>query len=43
MNTQAILDTHNESPVHKKEVKGQATVKKLKEEYRQLKELHETN
>jgi hypothetical protein len=40
MNTQKILDTHCTSPVHLKEVNGRLIVQKLKEEYRQLKELH---
>jgi hypothetical protein len=42
MNTQLILDTHCKSPAHIKEEKGRLTVQKLKEEYRQLKELHQT-
>jgi hypothetical protein len=41
MNTQAILDTHCKSPAHLKEEKGRLIVQKLKEEYRQLKELHQ--
>ena len=38
MNTQAILDTHCQSPAHFKEEKGRLIVQRLKEEYRQLKE-----
>ncbi|CAF0889295.1 unnamed protein product [Rotaria sordida] len=38
MDTQRILDDHCKSPAHSKEVKGRSIVKKLKEEYRQLKQ-----
>ena len=38
MNTQAVMDTHVESPAHKKAEKDRLIVQKLKDEYRQLKE-----
>lgn len=41
MNTQLILDKHCVSPTHLKEEKGRETVQRLKEEYKQLKELHQ--
>ena len=39
MNTKLILNSHQNSPAHLKEAKGRLIVQKLKEEYRQLKEL----
>lgn len=42
MNTQKILDTHCASPAHLKEEKGRLIVQRLKEEYRQLRELQQT-
>lgn len=43
MNTQIILDKHCLSPAHIKEEKGRETVQRLKEEYKQLKEIHRKN
>ena len=42
LNTQKMLDFHCQSPLHLKEEQGRVTVQKLKEQYRQLKELHGT-
>jgi hypothetical protein len=39
MNTQLILDVHRKSPAHLKEEKGRLIVRRLKEEYRQMREL----
>jgi hypothetical protein len=39
MNTQLVSDDHFASPAHKKEEKKHSIVQKLKEDYRQLKEL----
>lgn len=39
MNTQKILDQHCASPAHIKEMQGRDNVQKLKEDYRQLKQI----
>ena len=42
LNTQKMLDIHCQSPAHAKEEQGRLTVQNLKEQYRQLRELHGT-
>ncbi|CAF3722989.1 unnamed protein product, partial [Adineta steineri] len=43
MNTQAMLDIHFKSPAHIEKEKKYLIVQKLKEDYRQLKELQNNN
>lgn len=42
LNTQNMLDIHNQSAAHLKEEQARVIVQNLKEQYRQLKELHGT-